>query len=128
MTKAVQGTIKWDKLKKELADVDKVACALKKSHDDLKERLDECEDKFVKCCNENHELRDQLLQQPRSHSCNCRDKVASEKKKLQAKLDQMARELIDKNDNGLVFHCYFSYKLKFLYYREKVNERTEKTE
>jgi len=128
MTKAVQGTIKLDKLKKELADVDKVACALKKSHDDLKERLSECEDKFVKCCNENHELRDQILQQPRSHSCNCRDKAATEKKKLQAKLDQMARELIEKNDNGFDIHYCFNSKLKFLYFREKVNERAEKTE
>jgi septation ring formation regulator EzrA len=128
MKKAVQGSVKLDTLKKELADVDKVACALKKSHDDLKERLAECEDKFVKCCNENHELRDQLLQQPRSHSCNCRDKAATEKKKLQAKLDQMARELIEKNDNGLDSHYYFVSNLKFLFFREKVNERTEKTE
>lgn len=99
MRKAVHCTLKMDKLKNEMADMDKLACAVKESRDEIDERLNECESRFVKVCNENHELRDQLLQQPKSHSCNCADRGA-DKIKLQLKLDQMAKELNDKKDNG----------------------------
>jgi chromosome segregation ATPase len=123
MQKAVHCKKKLEKSKKEMADMDQVACKVNERRDELEERLAKCEEKFMQCCNENHELKDQLLQQPRSHSCNCRDKAATEKKKLQAKLDQMARELIEKNDNGLdSYFETFVPQLMLLHFREKVDE------
>jgi len=109
MKNAVNSIRKCDKMKKEMQDIDKLACQMKEAKEELEERLTHCEKNFRLVCDENHQLKDQLAQRSKSRSCSCSDRHSQDKKRLQEKLDRVTRELNEKNERGLFFQIHSSF-------------------
>jgi chromosome segregation ATPase len=112
--RAVSAITKCERMEREMKDMDKLACHIKKSKEDLEQRLTKCEEDFQKCCSENHKLKAELNHPVRGHSYPGVSKSVGEKK-LQEKLDTATIELIDAKERGEAnlfyskFMCYLLF-------------------
>ncbi|XP_059479846.1 centrosomal protein of 135 kDa isoform X2 [Neocloeon triangulifer] len=95
MKNAVRLVQKCDRLTTEMKDIDKLACELRDEKIALEERLAQCEENYMRCCNENHDLKAQMMQSNLTKGCKCsgQDQNARDKSLLQEKLDSVSKEL-----------------------------------